>query len=262
MDNPGLDTINIEADDVLTDERQQELSDLTDVLQDWQPDSVAVERPAERQDDLNELYRQYHSGKLSYGEEFEIDPVHPDRDSPVSDCRSEVIQVGFRLADRLDHERVYPVDYPMTLAADFDEEERADLADPAQMQKRARSVTDVELVDPQRKQQEIERHLTESTITEHLCFLNRKEQLRFNHELLFAGSLAGAEQRYDGSRMLSAWYERNIRIVENLWRATTDETDRVLLLIGSGHVNVLEHLLSEAPMFRPRSALTKLDNDS
>ena len=124
------------------------------------------------------------------------------------------------------------------------------------------SVTDVELADPQRRQQEIETHLTESTIIEHLRFLNRKEQLQFNHELMFAGSLAGTEQHYVGSRMLSAWYERNIRIVENLWRAITDETDRVLLLIGNGHVNVLEHLLSEAPMFRPRSALTVLDNDS
>ena len=262
MDNPGLDVFNIEADDILAANRQQELSDLTDVLQDWQPDIVAVERPAERHDELNDLYRKYRLGELSYDEEVEIDPIHPQRDSPVSECRSEVIQVGFRLADRLGHKSISAVDYPMTLAADFDEDELTEIDDFGRMQKRARTVTDVELTNPQQKQHEIKTHLTESTVIEHLRFLNRKEQLGFNHELQFAGSLAGAEQRYVGSRMLSAWYERNIRIVENIWGATNDETDHVLLLIGSGHVNVLKHLLAEAPMFRPQSALTVLDNDS
>lgn len=260
MANPGLDMLNIEADDVLSDGRQQELSDLTVVLKEWHPDAVAVEIPAEQQDNLNTLYKLYRSFELSYDKEIENDSALQDIDNPVSDCRSEVIQVGFRLADKLGHEDVYAVDYPMQLTDDLDEDELADIDDPRGMLKRAQASSDVELSNPQQIKQEAETHLKESTLIEHFRFINRKEQLGFNHELQFALALAGVEQQYVGSRMLSTWYERNIRIVENLWRAIPKETNRVLLLIGDGHVNALEHLLSETPMFQPRSALTILDN--
>ncbi|WP_254863482.1 DUF5694 domain-containing protein [Halovivax gelatinilyticus] len=262
MDNPGLDTINIEADDVLVPSRQRELSNLVDRLEPSQPEVVAVERPRERQDDLTDLYEKYRTGELAYDEETEIDAVHPGRDSPVSECRSEVVQIGFRLADRLDHERVHAVDYPMRLTADFDDDElEREGIDIPTMQERAQSKLDIGLPDPQTVQRTMAQHLHESSIIDHLRFLNRDAQLRVNHEMMFSSLVAGSERRYVGSRMLAAWYERNLRIVENLWRAATDETDRILLLIGNGHVRSLWHLLSETPMFRPRSALDVLETE-
>lgn len=130
------------------------------------------------------------------------------------------------------------------------------------MQARATAEVGVELPNPGDWKAEIEGHLTESTVTEHLRFLNCEANLRFNHDLLFAGPLAGAKERYVGARILSAWYERNLRILENLWRAADGETDRLLLLIGVGHVRVLRHLLSETPMFCPVSALSVLKDDT
>lgn len=47
----GSCTVNIEATEILTADRQQELSELTDESQDWLPDTGAVERPPGRRDD-------------------------------------------------------------------------------------------------------------------------------------------------------------------------------------------------------------------
>lgn len=259
MDNPGLDAITVEADDVLTASRQRELSELTDRLANWQPDVVAVERPADRQDELDEFYEGYRSGEIEYHEETEIEPTNSSAENEVSSHRSEVIQIGFRLAERLGHDRVWAVDHPMSMRADFDEDELTELdLDLVQMQERARNTLDVNFTDPERVQREISTHLRESSITEHLRFLNRDELLQFNHELMFGGLLVGAEEPHVGSRMLSTWYERNIHIVANLWRVTHADTDRIFLLFGNGHIKILEHLLSEAPMFRPLNALEVL----
>lgn len=261
MDNPGLDAINIESDDILKPTRQRELSELADRLSEWHPDLVAVERPAARQDEVESLYGRYRTNELSYDQEVELEAIHPEREGAFTECRSEVIQIGFRLADRLDQNRVHAVDYPMTLAADFDEEELAELAvDFGHMQQQARSAIDVELPNAQQHKQRCEKHLAESTVLEHHRFLNREEQLAFNHTLMFAGCLAGSDERYVGARMLGSWYERNLRIVENLWRVTDEETERILLPMGNGHVRILRHLLTEAPMFTPVPALPLLED--
>ena len=256
MDNPGLDVVNVDADDVLEPERQRELRALADRLERWAPGVVAVERPRERQDDLDALYEEYRSGERTYDEESAVDPDHPPHEAPVSECRSEVVQVGFRLADRLGHERVHAVDHPPAVADDGAEDGHPDLE---ALNRRARSALDVSLPDPEAIGRESDEHLAESTVVEHLHWTNREANLHQNHDLMFAGALAGTEEHYSGSRFLAWWYERNLRMVENLWAAVDDDTDRVLQVVGSGHVHVLRHLLSEAPMFCPASPLAVLD---
>lgn len=256
MDNPGLDTVNVEADDVLDPQRQRELERLTDQLAGWEADLVAVERPQARQDELNELFDRYRDGSQAYDQETKLEPLHPQRDDPTTECRSEVVQVGFRLADRLGHDRVAAIDYPMTMAANLDPEETEQL-DEAAVHRRAVERLDMELPDQQAYRRKLEEHLVESTVTDHLRFLNREENLRPNHLWMFADALAGLEERYVGTRILLAWYERNLRMLENLWRTGTD-ADRILLLAGTGHVRILRHLLEEAPMFRHRTPMPLL----
>ncbi len=93
---------------------------------------------------------------------------------------------------------------------------------------------------------------------EYLRYLNSEENLHHNHDRMFAAALAAADRRYLGSKLLAGWYERNLRMVENLWRATDDDTDQLVQIVGAGHVHVLRHLLDEAPMFRPVSPLPVL----
>jgi hypothetical protein len=116
MDNPGLNEINVAADDVLAPKRQEELQILTTQLASWQPERIAVERPYDSADAVNTLYNEYRTGERSYNREESIDPPHPYSDDPTTECRSEVVQIGFRLADTLDHERIHPIDHPIDIS--------------------------------------------------------------------------------------------------------------------------------------------------
>ncbi|WP_254543424.1 DUF5694 domain-containing protein [Halomarina pelagica] len=247
MDNPGLDTVNVDADDVLTERRQDELTDLVACLVKWEPQRVAVERPYDRSDEVNALYREYRAGVRSYEREEEIEPPHPYRDELHTECRSEVVQIGFRLAEVLDHEQVYPIDYPVWLANEDAEalEERGVEPDA----KTQVTVTDLEAFE--REQNE---RLADSTIPEYLRWMNREEHLRVNHEGMFHRFIPWGEgDNFGGPRLLATWYDRNIRMVHNLWRAMEPGDERMVLVVGSGHVRVLRHLLTESPMFCPVS---------
>lgn len=231
MDNPGLDEINPEVDDVLLPQRQQELQTLTDRLARWNPHRIAVERPYARADDLNTLYNEYRSGKRSYDHEEEIDPVQPFRSDPTAECRSEVIQIAFRLADRLNHEQVYPIDCPAKMGNDEFEklEERGFQPE---------DKTPISLPDTGTTEQDVSKRITNSTILESLRWQNQEEELRSNHKMMFGRYLRwGEEDNYGGPRNLSIWYDRNLRMAHNLWRAVKQGDERMLLVeIGRAHV--------------------------
>lgn len=52
---------------------------------------------------------------------------------------------------------------------------------------------------------------------------------------------------YAGALKLRPWYDRNLRIVQNFFRVVESREDRLLFVVGWGHVRVLEHLLDLTP---------------
>lgn len=237
MANPGQDSFNVDADDVLTPDRQHELETLTDRLERYRPDRIAVEQPADRQTRLDRRYRRY-------------------RDGGLRESRTETVQVGFRLADRLDHDRVLAIDH----RPDLDERLRGVLSpDPDDVLTPA----DVPypLSDATALHRASQAHLDTATVPDHLAWTNREPQLALNHELMFAQALDRADPDL-GALVLASWYERNIRAVTTLWNELDRGTERVVVLVGSGHVRVLRHLLAEAPMFCPVSPLPFLLDDA
>jgi hypothetical protein len=47
MDNPGLDLMNVQSDDVLTEKRQKEIRQFVNLLKRFKPTKIAVEAPLE-----------------------------------------------------------------------------------------------------------------------------------------------------------------------------------------------------------------------
>ncbi|WP_459193103.1 DUF5694 domain-containing protein [Halosimplex sp. J119] len=249
MDNPGLDEVNVEADDVLAPDRQDELRDLVDGLAEWRPDRVAVERPWDRTDEVNDRYAEYRSGEREYDCEETFPAPHPDRNEPATECRSEVVQVGFRLADRLDHDRVAAVDeHPP-------EPDRDPFADREIDSTRK---TAVDLPDPTEMEREERERLAASTVSEFLARLNGGDLSRENHALMFDRGVRAADGPFGSPAALAFWYDRNVRMVHHLWRTADADDERVLFLVGSGHLRALRHLLTEAPMFCPVSPIEYL----
>ncbi len=255
MDEPGLDAVNVSADDVLADTRQHELERLVSNLERAEPDHVAVERPASQSAAVNDIYARYRDSDVAYDEEYAFEPRHPERNDELVACRSEVIQIGFRLADRLGHERVSPVDVPAMLgdSPDFGALEQAGF-EPAVK-------TDVPRVNTDDLQASLDERLAASTIPAYYRHLNEEAALHHNDGMFDEFLRYGKGDNYAGPDALATWYQRNLRMIHNIWRTVDEDTERVLFVVGSGHVHVLRHLLTEFPSFCPVSPLPYLPLD-
>ncbi|HET8712052.1 MAG TPA: DUF5694 domain-containing protein [Gemmatimonadales bacterium] len=233
--NPGRDVIRQNVDDVLHATRQAELEDLVTRLARWNPDRIAVEWPFSETDTIRARYARY-------------------RASALAPSRNEVVQIGFRLASRLGHDAVYPIDDDSFL--DLNDSLKAiDQRRPAF----ARTRDSIHAV-LQKQAEANNAWMRTTTIREHLLRLNSDEALHAGNSLgMFGGYLAAGEgQNYGGPRFLADWYARNFNMAHNLTRMLRPDVKRILVVVGNGHVPPLRNLLDEAPQFCPVSPLSIL----
>lgn len=221
MANPGLDYANMEADDVRTPKRQQELEALAARLAAWKPTKIAVEVLPARDSMVQARYAQWRAGGMR-------------------DQRGELYQVAFRLADRLGHARVYPIDFKQDLdvggvfafAAGHGQQALADSAQLAVRQMMARAQT----------------ALRTKTVTEILRETNTPA-VDSLHAFYLQAVRIGADSTYPGADMTAAWYARNLKIFANLTRIT-EPGDRVLVLFGSGHRPLLREFVAQSGLYQ------------
>lgn len=220
--------------DALSDRRQKEIGEVLDLIAKFRPTTIAVEVEASRQAELDESYSKYLAG--------EKEPT-----------ANELHQIGFRLGKMLEHSRLYAVDtsgrsyFPDMTEEQFEAKVGSLLegVDPARIaaegawEERFEQMYDWEdgLVDRQ-------------TLQEHLLFLNSEASLRRHHGHYLIGSYKlGRGDDYFGVDLKTSWYNRNLRIFRNLQRVTSGPDDRILLLIGSGHVPILRHAVLSSPEY-------------
>jgi hypothetical protein len=234
MENPGADVFNTRADDVLAPKRQAELEALATRLARFRPQQIAVEAPLGDSAALRTAYGRF-------------------RASPPGSDRSETAQVAFRLAHRLGHGAVYPIDYPMPLESDSigalygRRPDLKRLGDSIQGRLGATVDSSNAL-------------LRRVTITGYLRRLNSEAGLHGGNSYGMFGSFmaAGEGANYGGPDLIARWYERNIRMVHHLHRVLQPGTERVLVVVGAGHVPPMRNLLDEDPRFCPVSPLAYL----
>lgn len=228
------DATRTNPDDVLVPRRQAEIEDLVTRLATWEPQQIAVEWPFTFADSTQARYDRFRAGTLA-------------------PSRNEVVQVGFRLAHRLGHEAVYPIDQQLNMGNDslpalF--ERRPDL------RKRSDSLGAV----LQARSDSRAAWMRSSTIVEILRRGNSEEALHGGNSLGMFGSFiaAGEGSNYGGPQLLAKWYERNIVMVHHITRVLRPGTQRILVLVGSGHVPAMRNILDESPQFCPASPLPLL----
>jgi len=54
---------------------------------------------------------------------------------------------------------------------------------------------------------------------------------------------------YRKADIVSNWYKRNLRIFANINRITEPGKDRILVIIGAGHLKLLKGFAEDAPYF-------------
>ena len=183
------------AVDVLSAERQLQVEDLLERFARFRPTRIAVERKAEKQAKLDRQYQDYLAGR------FEL-------------TENEIHQLGFRLAKRLGHTRVYAVDAPPPPAF-------------KPVFERLQKVPDAEVakLDPElsARFKALYAHddalKTRQSLREHLRYLNSPERLRVGHGAYTTNDFKlEGDDGYLGADVGAAWYARNLRIFRNLQR--------------------------------------------
>ncbi|MCW5725374.1 MAG: hypothetical protein KIS81_10530 [Maricaulaceae bacterium] len=224
--NPGLDTFNTQADDVLSEHRQREIETLTARLAEWAPDLILVEWPRTEQARVQALYEEYRAGGLR-------------------DRRNEVIQIGFRLADMLGHDRVATTDVQHAF---YSEQQREVAAAP---NPRNQALHDAFMAYGEALQAQAVDLMESETIGGILARMNTPEALAANSDFYMRFHIRHwQDENQGGAHTIANWYARNILIFQNMLREVEESEGRarrVLAIYGQGHVPILAHLIEATP---------------
>lgn len=219
--NPGLDVVRNEIADVLSPAKQEEIARIVDALARFRPTIVAVEQQPSDAAHFDSLYAAYRAGRHQLS-------------------RNETEQIGFRLAERQGLDRVVAIDH----GGEFPFGELMAYAG-------ANAPTVVAWIQEVlgAVQEDIARQQRDLTIPEILREYNDPARIALGHGIYVRLNEIGAGDGYVGADLLSAWYDRNIRIFANLQRLA-GPNDRVLVIIGGGHVGILRELARHDPEIR------------
>lgn len=219
MSNPGADQFNLEADDVRSERRQAEMVALVERLATFAPTRVAVES--------------------SYADSSIVDAYGAYLRGENELTRNETQQIGFRLARRSGHERVYPIDYRMGMDMGSIGPLVASSPEHGARMGELQAYGEAAIA-------QMGAWLAGGTVSDMLYNLNRPEMLRATHWPYTTFLLPIVEgDDFAGADLVAGWYQRNLRIHANLTRVTVPG-DRVVVIFGAGHVPILKHLVEQS----------------
>lgn len=210
--------------DIFSDDVQNQIDMFTDRLASFYPNKIAVEFPYRMQSELDKLYKQ--SYKNTFGENAVYGNI--ERYGSVCPFKSvnEIVQIGFRLGKKLNHDKIYGIDEDIELSDELFEKISPYIdmnSYSAQMQKMTENVQD---------------------ITELYAVHNSDEYIRFDHSIYLDINKINLG-KYEGNQLVLQWYERNLKIFSNL-QNVCEKRDRVLVLIGSSHLKILKEFITSS----------------
>lgn len=235
--------------DVYTAKKQAEINQLNTCLQAYAPDMIMVEVDPGEQPRIDSLFRLYSTGELTI--------------ETLKEGRGETFQIGFALAKRLKHQRVYCVDhYQATSQSLLVEGDNIDLFKQGLQHFQG-------IARPLKKQVQQD----SLSLYNYIRKLNQPDMIALTHRLFYnlpASVINGdfsktatntvdvskIDKRYIGAEFISLFYNRNLKIYSNaLTSQRQHQGKKLLLLFGQQHVGVLQELYKLNPDYSLMSPL-------
>jgi hypothetical protein len=210
---------------IKSEKRQQEVKELLQILEKFKPTMVTIENKPERQKFHDSLYNEF------INKRYEPGP-------------NEIYQVCYRLAAMMGHKKLYTIDAP---ARGFEDEINVDsFAVVHQQQQYADSLYSKMFFALYARDDSMKSILPLRTS---LAYQNDPERLRLGlgHYLIGDFKVA-AEGHYPGADGATSWWNRNLRIFSNILRlAAASKEERIFVMIGAGHLQILRFLAMACP---------------
>lgn len=216
---------------ILEPKRQSELDTLLKKIAKYKPTKILVEWKRVKMDSMtNSWYQEYLNDKTT-----------------LEGKSDEVFQIGFKLAKKLNHPRIYCSDATSDwfgVNLDWDNyDEEAYLKSQGQFEKTNR-------YDYESLYEMGDSLKTVQTLTEHLKWRNNPDNRLKDHQAYLTNIIEGAGDNYLGADNVARWYRRNLRIFANTYDiADFSKEERILLIYGSGHVWQLRQFFTDSPDF-------------
>lgn len=236
--NPGLDYQNTEFDDMLAPGRQREIQECITLLARFAPTKVALEVTPSQSDMLQAEYERYRMG------EFEL-------------TANERHQLGFRLAEAFDHPCIFGIDWH-----DSHREIGWDTAIAFAQEHHQQDFVSFFSDEGRPTEEEVASEgarIRNWSVRDQLIESSDLDILADGHRIYMDLARIGEADNYIGADVILRWYERNMKIFVNLARLASSPEDRVLVVIGGGHLPLLTHFIEGAKRFRLESVKTYLD---
>ncbi|UZO81780.1 DUF5694 domain-containing protein [Aquimarina sp. ERC-38] len=222
--NEGLDVTQTNEIDILSKTYQKELMEIALKIADFKPDKVFVERTIEYQPKLDSLYNSFLNN------------------NQITTSRNEIQQLGFRVAGLLNYKKVYAIDYRETyfpydsLLTVMKSSGQAELLE--------QDERDTEIFEKEYNQLVKDR----SSLKEIFAYVNSQKQRKLDLGwYLNVANKAGGLDNTVGSFLASEWMRRNMYIYSNIQKYIEKEDNRIMVLLGSSHMAVLELLIQYNP---------------
>lgn len=213
--------------DMLKADRQQELDQVVQGLALFNPDRVLVDVPY-----ASGLARQMDAAYASYRMGLDR-PNHSPQE-----------QIGFRLAERLTHDNLYAfgTDTPCDLGGTLQRLRTTEAPNNpvSTFMALGRGVESAK-----------QYHLYEGSIGQYLAYLNDPANLAYEHSLYVEG-LSQLDASYDhaGARLMANWYAYHAELFANLQSLCAAPGERVVVLVKSSHIPMLQQLLEADRRFK------------
>jgi hypothetical protein len=226
--NPGADVAQTKSFDIMSESAQEELEVLSDKIVEFGPNQIFVEWKFDEQEALDSLYTLYLAG--TYFDNPELSDFYR---------KNEIFQLAFRAGKKLGLKQLIAVDYPYT---DFPYEKMMESINNADQSELEQSLSGLiekftngfdDLINTGASLEEIYAHLNSEEL--------RQLDMSFYTNL---ATQAGEVDDFIGAELASEWFKRNLYTWSLIQKNTLPSDDRVMILLGSGHVNMINLLLT------------------
>lgn len=253
--NGSTDVIRGTQTDMSTPDKQRQLEELVAKLQKTQADKVFVEWTLDRQRFVDSTYALYRQGQRRLGTERQTN--------------NEVMQVGYRLANRLKRSRVYCADadgeFDYAAAQAYAKQHGQEAVLESALAATLPADTLGRRIEARlaaiRARQAPAPKFAGNTLLDRYKNLNtaRADEGNMNSYLLWLARVGGGDN-YVGADLGGGFFKRNVRIYTNLLRAVDVQHDRtIVLIIGAGHVAFLKAILRYNTLFEVAEILPVLE---
>ncbi len=230
FNNPGMDVAKYKVLDIMGEKPQKQLDEISNAIAKFKPTKIFTEWEFKDQLKLDTLFNKYQDGTY-----FEyVNKKYPKRKFYTN---SEIVQLAFRAAKKINLKKVYAIDYRET---SFDYDSVMKLIDTNRLPNFKKEIEDeTKLVET-----ESNKIFATNDLVKCLLYFN-SETYRKTDIPWYVGKINDSDKlgTYVGAFLASEWYRRNLYMLANIQKQTLESDNRIMVLAGASHITMFLDLL-------------------